>query len=259
MPRSARRFVPLLAVATAVARRRCRAQRADSARVAAPPCAAAGVGAVAAADHAAPRVPLFVSRSRLLAGGARPPQSRGGVHARRSDQHRDDSRIRRRRARGAAHRERLASSSRTSTPTGTADRRSSRRRASTTRTFRRAPRTSKTGSRCSSPITSSPAPTPSSRRTCGTCRRDSAFACCRGRTERPSPRRSSGDDEPRADRRLRLGHRRADGRARSHSPAAAREHHLLRRHGARAVRTEESRTRCVATAARSPASCASRA
>ena len=35
----------------------------------------------------------------------------------------------------------------------------------------------------------------------------------------------------------------------------ARKHHLFRRHGARSVRPEESRTPCDATAARSPASC----
>ncbi|CAA9353546.1 MAG: Glutamate racemase, partial [uncultured Gemmatimonadaceae bacterium] len=46
-------------------------------------------------------------------------------------------------------------------------------------------------------------------------------------------------DVQRTDRRLRLRDRRPHGRPRDRAPAAGREHRLLRRHGARAVRPQE--------------------
>ena len=197
-----------------------------------------------AAHHAATRVLLFVPRARLLAERARATQGRGGVHARRGDQHRDDSRIGRRRARGATHRERHDRSCRTSMRLDSPTRRSPRRRASTdaqrahARSARR--RLGRAARRESS--------VRRRRRVrrgaiCGTSQRASAFAC--SRAAMPPLLRVVQMVMPRlrAGRRLRLGHRRTDRRARSDSAAAARERHLFRRHRARAVRTQESRHR----------------
>ena len=69
----------------------------------------------------------------------------------------------------------------------------------------------------------------------------------------PTSAYASAFHEPdRAHRRVRLRHRRPHRGARTDATAAAREHRLLRRHGARPVRHRRAPRRSSATAARSP-------
>ena len=102
-------------------------------------------------------------------------------------------------------------------------------------------RTSRTGSRCLSPTTCLPARTRHVAANLWDVKAVSRFG--RYRMALCSGRRSRGEAALCHGRRVRLRDRRAHGRQRVISATSARKRHLLRRHGSRPIRPEESGNR----------------